>query len=144
MKRRAKENVKRGMKWVAGLVLVLIALYPLLPRGARGEPWDRWPSPEAAGYSAPGLKAVTDEARRLGTTGLVVVKGGKVLLEFGDIEARGYMAAGRYSIAAMVFGKPVTDGLPSTVQGKVEASTFRYRAMSGRGSLKLQPGASIG
>jgi len=110
MKRRTKENLKGGMKWVVGLGLVLIALYPLLPRGARGEPWERWPSPEAAGYSAMGLKAVTDEARRLGTTGLVVVKAGKILLEFGDIEARGYMAAGRYSIAAMVFGKPVTDG----------------------------------
>lgn len=110
MKQKMKDTLTRRVKWVGGLGLVLIVIYPLLPRGARGEPWERWPSPEAAGYSTTGLEAVTDEARRLGTTGLVVIRGGKVLLEFGDIEARGYMAAGRYSVAAMAFGRYVTDG----------------------------------
>jgi CubicO group peptidase (beta-lactamase class C family) len=110
MRRKTKDDLRRGLKWAGGVIAALYAVSLFLPRGPRGEPWDRWASPEAAGYSADGLQSVEDEARRLGTTGLLVVKGGRVLLEYGDIEARGYMAAGRYSIAAMVYGKPVTDG----------------------------------
>jgi len=82
----------------------------LIPGGPRGEPWERWPNAENAGFSAEGLKQVLDYTKTLGTTGLVVVNGGKVLLEYGDIVQLGYMAAGRYSILAMVYGEPVTDG----------------------------------
>ena len=39
----------------------------------------------------------------------MVITGGKVLLEYGDVQAIGYMAAGRFTLAAMVFGKPVMD-----------------------------------
>jgi len=110
MRQRTKEALRKGLKWAVGVVVALYAASLLLPRGPRGEPWERWSSPEAAGYSSAGLQAAEEEARRLGTTGLMVVKGGKVLLEYGDIEAIGYMAAGRYSIAAMVFGTPVRAG----------------------------------
>lgn len=111
MRKRTKDDLRAGLKWAVGLSIALYLVYLLLPRGPRGEPWERWPSAEAAGLSAAGLEEVTSEARRLGTTGFMVVKGGKVLLEYGDIEARGYMAAGRFSIAAMVFGKPVMEGI---------------------------------
>jgi CubicO group peptidase (beta-lactamase class C family) len=111
MRQRTKEDLRRGLKWTVGVVVALYAASLLLHRGPRGEPWERWSSPEAAGYSPAGLRAVEEEARRLGTTGLMVVKGGKVLLEYGDIEAIGYMAAGRYSIATMVFGTPVRAGI---------------------------------
>jgi CubicO group peptidase (beta-lactamase class C family) len=40
----------------------------------------------------------------------MVVKRGKVLLEFGDLEARGFMAEGRCSVLAMLFGKAVSEG----------------------------------
>lgn len=46
----------------------------------------------------------------MGTTGLVVVVNGKVVLEYGDVVQRGYLAAGRYSVLAMLYGKPVADG----------------------------------
>lgn len=82
----------------------------LLPPGGRGEPWECWADAESAGFSEAGLQDIVSHTETLDTTGLVVVKGGKVLLEYGDIEARGYMAAGRYSVAAMVFGKPVRGG----------------------------------
>jgi len=110
MRQKTRDDLKKTLKWTLAVVVVLSIGYRLFPRAPRGEPWERWPSPEAAGCSVSGLDAALEEARRLGTTGLMVVKGGKVLLEHGDIEARGYMAAGRYSLVAMVFGKPVRDG----------------------------------
>jgi CubicO group peptidase (beta-lactamase class C family) len=110
IRQKTRDDLKKSMKWVLAGALALYLGYRCFPRGPAGEAWERWGSPEAAGYSTVSLEAVEDEARRLGTTGLMVVKGGKVLLEYGDVEARGYMAAGRYSIAAMVYGKPVMDG----------------------------------
>jgi hypothetical protein len=79
-------------------------------RTIRGEPWDRWPDPESAGFSRAGLDGVRSLARELGTTALVVIVDGKLLLEHGDIKARGYMAGGRYSVAAMAFGRYLADG----------------------------------
>jgi CubicO group peptidase (beta-lactamase class C family) len=73
-------------------------------------PWEYWPDAKSAGFSAAGLEEVISYTRTIGTTGLKVVKGGKVVLEYGDIEARGFMAEGRASVMAMVFGKPVLDG----------------------------------
>jgi CubicO group peptidase (beta-lactamase class C family) len=84
--------------------------FPQGPRGPRGVPWEYWPDAEAAGFSAAGLEEVISYTRTIGTTGLMVVKGGKVVLEYGDIEARGFMAEGRASVMAMVYGKPVLDG----------------------------------
>lgn len=106
IRNKTRNDLKTGLKWALVMILALSVGYRLFLRAPRGEPWERWASPEAAGYSAAGLEAALKEVRRLGTTGLMVIKGGKVLLEFGKLEARGYMAAGRYSIAAMVFGKP--------------------------------------
>jgi CubicO group peptidase (beta-lactamase class C family) len=40
----------------------------------------------------------------------MVVTDGKVLLEEGDLEARGYMAAGRFPLLAMAYGKYVEEG----------------------------------
>jgi CubicO group peptidase (beta-lactamase class C family) len=110
IRKKTRKDLKKALHWTLAGALVLYGGYRLFPRAPVGEPWERWASPEAAGCSRAGLEAARDEARRLGTTGLMVVKGGKVVLESGDVEARGYMAAGRYSLAAMVFGKPVMDG----------------------------------
>jgi len=110
IRQKTRDDLKRAVKWILAGILILYLGVRLFPRGPRGEPWERWSTPEEAGFSGAALRAVIEGAHDLGTTGMVVVKGGKVLLEFGDIEARGYMAAGRYSIAAMVFGRPVLDG----------------------------------
>jgi len=110
IRRKTIDDLKRSLRWALVMILVVYVAYRLFPRTPGGEPWERWVSAEAAGYSQTGLEAVAEEAGRLGTTGLMVVTGGKVLLEHGDLDAIGYMAAGRYSLAAMVFGKPVLDG----------------------------------
>ncbi|MEJ2218744.1 MAG: serine hydrolase, partial [Gemmatimonadota bacterium] len=42
--------------------------------------------------------------------GLVVLVDGKVLMEYGDVVARGYIAGARTAILAMLFGNPVAEG----------------------------------
>ena len=113
-RRNSMRRSRRRWTVLAALGLVLLAspwvFFPSGPRGSRGEPWERWSDAASAGFSEAGLQEVRAYVGTLGTTGLVVLKGGKVLLEYGDIEARGFMAEGRTSVMAMVYGKPVTDG----------------------------------
>ena len=76
-----------------------------------GKEWNRIEAAESIGYSSEKLRGlrryiVTD----CNTTGLYVAVGGRVLLEFGDIEELSYIASVRKSILAMLFGKYVENG----------------------------------
>ncbi len=72
--------------------------------------WETIADPEAAGYSRTGLDAVRDYVQTLPTTGLVVVAGGRVLLEHGDTAELSYLASVRKSVLAMLFGNYVASG----------------------------------
>jgi hypothetical protein len=113
--RRTRRNpAKRRLAFVsAGALLALATAFSILQRrtvGVRGVPWEHWPSPESAGVSATALERVLAHAGTLGTTGLMVVKGGKVLLEYGDTEAAGFMAEGRCAVMALLYGNAVAEG----------------------------------
>lgn len=54
------------------------AVYP-------GAEWERIADPEQAGWSKDGLAAALAHIQTMPTTGLVVVAGGRVLLEHGDV-----------------------------------------------------------
>ena len=75
-----------------------------------GESWVRIQTPESVGYSSDGLKEVEEYAKTLNTTGLMVVVGGRVLFEYGDIEQLSYLASVRKSILSMLYGNYVADG----------------------------------
>jgi CubicO group peptidase (beta-lactamase class C family) len=100
-----------GVWMASGVILAFLFL------GARafvsrrfGEPWLYWPHPEAAGLVGDRLAEIEAYAGAVGTTGLVVVVGGKVALEYGDVTQRGYLAAGRSALLAMLYGPAVEDG----------------------------------
>lgn len=112
-KEKGTRLLRRAAFLTATALLLLLAMRVILaraPGGPVGEPWVRWPDAAAAGYSEAGLETVRAYAETLGTTGLMVIRGGKVLLEYGDVEAIGFMAEGRTSVMAMVYGKPVVEG----------------------------------
>jgi CubicO group peptidase (beta-lactamase class C family) len=46
----------------------------------------------------------------LNTTGLLIIKGGKISFQYGDIEEISYVASVRKSILSMMYGKYVADG----------------------------------
>jgi CubicO group peptidase (beta-lactamase class C family) len=75
-----------------------------------GKTWERIKDLAKAGYTAEGLEKVIEYTKTLDTTGLIVVVGGKVLLEYGDLEELSYLASVRKSILAMLYGKYVIDG----------------------------------
>lgn len=72
--------------------------------------WERIAVPEDFGYSSALLEKVRRYADGLETTGLMVVVGGRVLLEYGDVEQVSYVASVRKSILAMLYGKYVENG----------------------------------
>ncbi len=107
--------------------LLFIALYPLpigpecrLPDGAASagllqpvfpeRDWEWLPSAEAAGFSRRELEAAARHVGRLPGTGLMVIVGGRVLMQCGDVQHSSYLASVRKSILAILYGKYVADG----------------------------------
>jgi CubicO group peptidase (beta-lactamase class C family) len=75
-----------------------------------GVEWERHPSPEAAGWSREGLEEVRRALSEQPTTGFMAVTGGRVLFEYGDLEALSYLASVRKSVLSMLFGNYVANG----------------------------------
>lgn len=75
--------------------------------------------PEAAGFIPAELERVLDAVGQLATTGLMVVAGGRVILQYGEVARITYQASVRKSLLSILFGRPVADGrirLDSTLQ----------------------------
>jgi len=75
-----------------------------------GREWQRIAVPATAGYSQAGLDSVQAMVRSLRTSALLVVVGGRALLEYGDLAETSYVASVRKSILSMLFGRRVEDG----------------------------------
>ena len=76
-----------------------------------GRSWKKV-SPEKHGYDSTLLDGISAfiKDRNMGTTGLMVVVGGEVIYEFGDVEEVSYIASCRKSILSMLYGKYVRNG----------------------------------
>jgi len=75
-----------------------------------GESWERIEKPESAGFSSVRLEALRGWVKSLDTTALVVVVGGRSLVEYGDLAHLSYLASVRKSVLAMLYGKYVEEG----------------------------------
>jgi CubicO group peptidase (beta-lactamase class C family) len=65
---------------------------------------------EAVGYNSKRLSALTPWLTSLDTTAMMVVVGGRVLFEYGDLKHVSYLASARKSILSLLYGKYVEDG----------------------------------
>ena len=79
------------------------AVYP-------GASWERIAAPESLGWSRAGLDSVRARLATLPSTGFVAVVGGRVLMEYGDVQAVSYLASVRKSVLSMLVGRYVADG----------------------------------
>lgn len=75
-----------------------------------GESWQRIESTEAVGYDSEKMAAAGEYAETLDTTGFMVIVGGRILYEYGNIDTLTYLASVRKSILAMLYGNYVEDG----------------------------------
>lgn len=75
-----------------------------------GAEWEKVADPEKAGWSSDGLAAVLEQVKTMPTTGLMVVAGGRALLEYGDVVELSYLASVRKSVLAMLYGNYVATG----------------------------------
>jgi CubicO group peptidase (beta-lactamase class C family) len=75
-----------------------------------GTEWEPITNLESFGFSAEAFRALATYADSIDTTGLLVVVGGRVLVEYGDVSEVTYVASVRKSILAMLYGNYVFDG----------------------------------
>lgn len=78
-------------------------LYPLLQ-------WNKT-TPEKYGFNSNVLEEIRRHiAEKLNTTGMMIVVGGEVIFEYGDVQNISYIASCRKSVLATMYGKYVEDG----------------------------------
>jgi CubicO group peptidase (beta-lactamase class C family) len=75
-----------------------------------GAEWARVADPRALGYCQDRLDRATARVKTLPTTGMIVIVGGRVLWEYGDLRRVSYLASVRKSILAMLYGNQVQSG----------------------------------
>lgn len=83
------------------------SLEPVYP----GESWDRIEFPECAGWSAAGIEQVEQKLADMSTTAMVAAVGGRILMDYGDIELVSYLASVRKSVLSMLYGIYVDRGV---------------------------------
>jgi len=92
------------------LLLILWAALVWAQHVFPGKEWDRVAEPESSGFAKSRLEALRSYAATLDTTGLMVVKSGRVVFEYGDLQRLSYLASARKSVLAMLYGKYVASG----------------------------------
>jgi CubicO group peptidase (beta-lactamase class C family) len=86
-----------------------VALAPA-PTHYPGADWQRIADPSTVGFSRAGLDSVLTMVRSMRTSALMVVVGGRALLEYGELAETSYVASVRKSLLSMLFGRYVEDG----------------------------------
>jgi CubicO group peptidase (beta-lactamase class C family) len=79
---------------------------PIVPQ----QHWQAIDRPESAGFSSRRLQALAAWVASLDTTAMMVVAGGRTLFTYGDVAHVSYLASGRKSILALLYGKYVENG----------------------------------
>jgi hypothetical protein len=72
--------------------------------------WERFATPESAGWSSAGLDSVRTRLEGMSTSGMMAVVSGRVLFEYGDTEVQSYLASVRKSVLSMLYGIYVHEG----------------------------------
>src|SRR5215475_6396963 len=82
------------------------------PQGAvyPGKDWEKLKSPEMAGFRSAKLEALRTWLKTGNTTGMMVVVGGFVLFEYGDVAHVTKTASVRKSLLGMLMGNYVVNG----------------------------------
>jgi CubicO group peptidase (beta-lactamase class C family) len=75
-----------------------------------GKEWEKAGKPEAVGFSGKRLSALTPLLQTLDTSAMMVVSGGRLVYEYGDLQKVSYLASCRKSVMAMLYGNYIASG----------------------------------
>ena len=75
-----------------------------------GAKWQRFASPDAAGFRVSALQTLEQTLYTKPTTSLMVVRSGKIAYSYGDLSRASCLASVRKSILSMLYGKYVASG----------------------------------
>ena len=99
------------LPFVALLAIAPVAYGAALPPVTPGAQW-AMAKPEDCGFDAERLAKLADliRERKMGTTGLMLVVGGRLIYAYGDVAEVSYIASCRKSVLSMLYGKYVRNG----------------------------------
>ncbi len=95
------------------ITVILITFIGCGPHKAQfdGTPFERLTSLEGTGFTQERLDSLTNFLKNnLETTGMIILKNGKILYEYGDIKEISYIASCRKSVLSILYGKYVENG----------------------------------
>ena len=97
---------------VLSILLPAVCLAAPLPPVTPGATWEM-AKPEDCGFDSVKLANLADfiRARKMGTTGLMIVVGGRQIYTYGDVTEVSYTASCRKSFLSMLYGKYVRSGV---------------------------------
>ena len=72
--------------------------------------WSKADKPESVGFSGRRLASLTPFLETLDTSAMMVIAGGRVVYEYGDLQKISYLASCRKSVLAMLYGNYVASG----------------------------------
>lgn len=72
--------------------------------------WRQYAEPDAAGWSSAALEEAREYAEEIGSTSVIVVEGGRVILAWGDVTVRHNVFSIRKSFLGALIGKAVDRG----------------------------------
>jgi CubicO group peptidase (beta-lactamase class C family) len=103
-----------------------------------GPEWEAISDPREAGYCTPDFADATEYVKTLPTTAAMVIIGGRVLWQYGDVESVSYLASVRKSILATMFGKYVASG-----RIRLDATMLELGIDDVNGLLPAEKGATV-
>src|SRR5579872_2626978 len=75
-----------------------------------GQDWERITKPETAEFSSARLSVLQSWLKTQRTTAMMVIVGGRVLFQYGDVKLVSILASARKSVLGMLYGKYIFDG----------------------------------
>lgn len=100
--------------WAALVVLTLAAGAAARPAASQdvypGSHWERISSPDSVGWSSDKLRAARDYSTTIKTAAVMIVVGGRVLDEWGEIATKYNIHSIRKSLLSALYGIHVADG----------------------------------
>ena len=97
------------------LIIFILVLWLTIPVSAEltypGKTWDKVEKPEDLGYSSEKLEAAKSFSQGIKTSAVVIVVGGKILYEWGEVEKRFLTHSTRKSVLSALYGNYVRKGI---------------------------------